>query len=128
MNFKKTISFEFGDVELFENYLVTIMKQGITVIPAYNDKLVAIANSHFLGRPFVYITNRKNSYAVDPSIYYETAKIANLSAFAVVSKDAIAEKTVAVEKMFFNKPFQLFTEMENAIAWALETIKVQKKA
>lgn len=123
MNLKKTISFEFGEVELFENYLVTTMKPGITVIPSYNDKLVAIANSHFAGKHFVYITNRKNSYAVDPSIYYETSKIENLIAFAVVSKDAIAQKTVAVEKMFFNKPFQLFTEMEDAITWALETLK-----
>ncbi len=122
----KIISFEFGDIELFDNYLVTVMKQGITVVPKYNDELVALANSHFGGKPFGYITHRKNSYAVDPSIYYRTSKIENLVAFAVVSNKPIAEKTVAVEKIFLDKPFQLFSEMEEAISWVLDVVKTQR--
>jgi len=127
MTISKTLTFEFGTIELFDHYVITTMKEGITVIPRYNEELVDLANSHFAGRPFAYITNRKNSYAVDPSIYYKTSKIENLVAFAVVSKDAIAEKTVAVEKMFLNKPFQLFAEMKEAVAWASEVIENHKK-
>ncbi|WP_432410734.1 hypothetical protein [Rasiella sp. SM2506] len=127
MTLKKVISFEFGEIELFDNYLVTTMKQGITVIPKYNDELVTLANSHFEGRPFAYITHRKNSYAVDPSIYYKTSKIESLVAFAVVSNKPIDKKIVAIEKIFLDKPFQLFSDMEDAISWALDIVRTQKE-
>lgn len=120
------VSFEFGSIELYDDFVITVMNQGITVKPEYNEELVLIANSHFNGRPFAYITHRKNSYSVDPSIYYETSKIKNLAAFAVVSKNPIASKNVAVEQMFLQKPFQLFTEMEEAIAWVSEIINNSK--
>ena len=127
MILKKVLSFEFGEIELFDNYLITTMRQGITVIPRYNQELVALANTHFEGRPFAYITHRKNSYAVDPSIYYKTSKIENLAAFAVVSTKPIDQKVVAVEKIFLDKPFQLFTEMEEAISWVLSVIETRKQ-
>lgn len=126
MTTQKILTFEFGDIELFDNYLITTMRQGITVVPRYNQELVALANSHFAGKPFAYITHRKNSYAVDPSIYYKTSKIENLAAFAVVSTKPIDEKIVAIEKIFLDKPFQLFTEMEDAISWVSEVVKTKK--
>jgi hypothetical protein len=112
------VSFEFGSVELYDTYLVATMNEGVTIMPEHNEELVIIANSHFMGRPFGYITHRKNSYAVDPSIYYKTSKIENLVAFAIVSKNPMASKTAAVEQMFMEKPFQLFQELEDAIGWA----------
>ena len=122
----KLLSLDYGDIELFDNYLIATMHQGITVKPEYNQELVTLATTHFSGKPFAYITNRKNSYAVDPSIYYKTSKIENLVAFAVVSKNPIAEKTVAVEKIFLDKPFQLFTEMDEAINWVSDVLTTQK--
>ena len=66
------ISFDFGTIELHEHYVITIMNEGITVKPEYNEELVSIANTHYKGKPFAYITHRKNSYAVDPSVYFKT--------------------------------------------------------
>mgnify|MGYP000731186223 CR=1 FL=1 len=111
-------TFEFGVVQLFENYLIVTMNRGITVIPEYNDILLELANTHYKDKPFVYITHRKNSYAVDPAVYKRTSKIENLVGFAVVSKKEIDSKTVPVEKLFFTKPFQLFEDKDEAIAWA----------
>tara|TARA_R100000935_G_scaffold8302_1_gene17299 strand:- start:11458 stop:11841 length:384 start_codon:yes stop_codon:yes gene_type:complete len=123
----KTLFYEFGEIELYDTYLITTMKQGITVIPEYNHELVKLANSHFAGKYFGYITHRKNSYAVDPSVYYKTSEIENLAAFAVVSKNPIAEQTVAVEKIFLDKPFQLFSELDSAITWVTEVVKMQHR-
>lgn len=62
------------------------MNEGITVIPEYNDILISLANTYFPQRDFVYITHRKNSYSVDPTIYIETSKISNLRAFVVIAQ------------------------------------------
>lgn len=121
--YPKIEKLDFGDLYLYKNYLVAVMHQGVTIKPEHNDILVHLAESHFKGAPFAYITHRKNSYAVDPSIYYETSKIEKLVAFAVVSQHAMSNQTVAVEQLFLTKPFKLFTELDDAVAWALKKIE-----
>lgn len=120
------INYEYGTIACYDNYLVVVMNQGITVKPEYNADLVDLAENYFKGRPFGYITHRKNSYAVDPSVYRETSKIENLVAFAVVSTKEITAQTVKVEKMFLEKPFQLFAELDEAIAWVSEKVENAK--
>ena len=124
---KKVIVYDFGEVELFDNYLIMVMNRGVTVIPDYNDVLLNLAETHFKNKPFVYITHRKNSYAVDPSVYKLTSKIKNLVGFAVISDSSIATKTVPVEKLFFNKPFELFSTLEEGISWANTLVEAAKK-
>lgn len=127
MSVKTLVTYDFGEIELYDHYLITVMNRGITVIPEYNNTLIALAKTHFKDKPFVYITHRKNSYAVDPSIYKLTTKIENLVGFAVVSDRPIATKTVPVEKLFFEKPFELFTTLEEGIAWANTLVDAAKK-
>ncbi len=51
------------------------MDKGEHTSPEGNQVLVDIANVYSKERLFVYITHRKYSYSVDPSIYLETSKI-----------------------------------------------------
>lgn len=112
------LKFDFCDMHIYDNYLIVIMKEGITITPAHNQILVNVAETYFNPRRFVYISNRLNSYAVDPSVYLETSKIENLAGFAVVSKDFKAKSNAEVEKLFLNKPFEIFSSVEEAIDWA----------
>jgi hypothetical protein len=61
---------------------------------------------------------------VDPQIYYQTEKIKNLIGFAVVSQNYQAKLNAQIEKMFFKKPFKIFTELEDAVTWAKETTQM----
>lgn len=108
---------------IYNNYVVTVMKEGITVTPNYNDDLIDVTKTYFLNKPFVYITHRVNSYAVDPKIYFETSKIENLKGFAVVSQDYKKKENAQIEKLFFKKPFETFTTLEEAFAWADQLVK-----
>ena len=117
-----TLNFEFGEIRVFKNFVVVVMKEGITVKPVYNKDLVAIANKYYKSRPFGYITYRKNSYAVDPMIYIETSKIENLVAFAVVSNDGLKVSNMEVEKRFMTKPFKHFSNLDEAKDWVNELI------
>jgi hypothetical protein len=107
-----------GIVTIHDNYLVTVMHEGITVSIEANKILTDLVEVYFKDKPFVYITHRKNSYAVDTSIYKETAKIPNLIGFSVVSKKGMALTNASIEKRFFSKPFEIFEELDEAIAWS----------
>jgi hypothetical protein len=113
----ETLHFEFGEIRVFKNFVVVVMKEGITVIPEYNKDLAAISEKYFYKRPFGYITYRKNSYSVDPMVYIETSKIENLIGFAVVSSEGLKVSNLELEKRFLKKPLRHFINLDDAKDW-----------
>ena len=111
------LKFDFCNMNIYDNYMVVVMNEGVTITPAHNKILLNIVDTYFNNKNFVYITHRINSYSVDPAIYFETSKIKNLVGFAVVSKDYKAKSNAEIEKLFFNKPFEVFNTLEEAVAW-----------
>ncbi|MAN58630.1 MAG: hypothetical protein CMC08_02210 [Flavobacteriaceae bacterium] len=119
------LTLEFCSFEVHENYVVVVMNEGITVSPEHNDILLNVSTKYFKNRNFGYITHRKNSYSVDPRIYFETSKIENLVAFAVVSSEEIKMCTTDLERIFLKKPFQHFESLSAAKVWVQSVIDVQ---
>ncbi|MEH6763058.1 hypothetical protein [Aequorivita antarctica] len=117
------LHFEFGEIRVFENFVVVVMKEGITVKPEYNDDLADIAEKYYKGRKFGYITYRINSYAVNPMVYLKTSEIENLAAFAVVSASGLKASNLEVEKRFLKKPLKHFTSLDEAKNWINEMIE-----
>lgn len=115
---------DFCKLYIYDFYTVVHMNEGITVLPKHNSALINVVDTYFHQKEFVYITHRINSYAVDPAIYFETAKIKNLKGFAVVSKDFKAKSNVEIEKLFFDKPFETFDELEYAVSWAKSILNI----
>ncbi|CAM3407698.1 hypothetical protein [Aequorivita lipolytica] len=113
----KTLHFDFGEIRVFKNFVVVIMKEGITVKPEDNQHLVNISKEYFSERCFGYITYRINSYAVNPMVYIETSKIENLVAFAVVSAEGLKVSNLQLEKRFITIPFEHFSDLDNAKNW-----------
>jgi len=125
---KEKLVFNFCDMTIYNHYVVTVMKEGVNITPEYNSILVGVAETYFLDKPFIYITHRLNSYSVDPKIYYETSKIENLKGFAVVSNNYKSKINAQIEQRFYQKPFEIFTELNKAFEWADELIKNLDKA
>jgi len=123
---RKRLQYEFGTVDIFDTYLLAVMKEGVTVKPEYNNELITISETYFPNQPFGYITYRKNSYAVNPQIYAETSKIKNLAAFAIVTDSEITIKNVALEKTFLKKPMEAFRSLDAAKIWVTERIQEMK--
>ncbi|WP_256867521.1 hypothetical protein [Winogradskyella forsetii] len=120
---KEILHYDFCDMSIYDNYLVVVIKEGVNVTPKHNSVLVEIAKKYYSTSPFVYITHRINSYSVDPKIYHETVQIKTLKGFAVVSSNYQAKINAQIEKMFFNKPFEIFTNLKDAVTWANEVVK-----
>lgn len=112
------LKFDFCDMHIYNNYMVVVMNDGVTITPAHNLILLNIVETYYNNKSFVYISHRLHSYSVDPAIYLETSKIKNLIGFAVVSKDYKAKSNADIEKLFFDKPFEVFNSLDKAISWA----------
>ena len=111
------LKYDFCKVEVYDDYIIVIMNEGISLTPEKNDVLLGIASKYFINKKFGYITHRIHSYSVDPRIYTETSKIENLVSFAVVSENKLALSNAQLEKLFYKKPFKQFVNIEDAIIW-----------
>ncbi|MBR9914419.1 MAG: hypothetical protein GYB32_06260 [Algicola sp.] len=116
------ITLDFCDIHMYDSYMIVTMNTGVHVTASHNEILTQIADTYFNKKPFVYITHRINSYSVDPAVYNETSKISNLVGFCVVSKNYMAKSTAKIEKLFLNKPFEIFDELSDAIEWAKSVV------
>ncbi len=117
---------EFCTAELYNDYAIVIMKKGVTVAPKYIGTFLEIVNKHYKNKPFVYISYRINSYSVNPATHLESSKVPSLIGVAVVSDDPLQKIQTKVEKPFFEKEFQHFNTIEEALNWKDEIIKKYK--
>jgi len=97
--------------------MVVTVDEGVTIDIPKTKQLIKIAESLFPERPFVYITHRVNSYAVDPKVYEPTSKIENLAGFCVVSSNFFAKSNAEIERLFIKIPFAIFDTLEEAETW-----------
>lgn len=111
------LKFDFCEMHIYDDYVIVIIDEGIIVSPKHNIELNNVVDTYFRNKKFVYISHRKNSYTVDPTTYIETSKIKNLVAFAIVSKDFKARSNAEVEKLFLNKPLEIFDDIQKAVSW-----------
>jgi hypothetical protein len=107
-----------GQVDIYNNLMVATINEGITLTLERAFELIGISEIHFRNKNFVYITTRKNSYAVDPTIYSQIFFLENLKGIAIVSTKDIDAHNIKIEQHFYKKPMQLFSTLEDAKAWA----------
>ncbi len=128
---KKTIivreyELEVGKIQVYNDYMVTTFDEGATLTLERAYQIIGIAEIHFRDKNFGFISLRRNSYAVDPSIYNYLRELDNLKAFAIVSIKEIDMHNFKVEKMFYKKPMKFFIEYTNALAWVKRRVKSSK--
>ncbi|MBU2945254.1 STAS/SEC14 domain-containing protein [Zobellia uliginosa] len=127
---KKTIivreyQLDVGKIQVYENYMVSLFDEGATLTLERVYQIIGISEIHFRDRNFGYISLRKNSYAVDPTIYTYLRQLDNLKALAIVSVKEIDMHNFKIEKLFYKKPMKFFIEFDNAAAWVKRRVKAK---
>ncbi|MDT0554771.1 hypothetical protein [Patiriisocius hiemis] len=107
----------YTEVFIFDEFLINQIQEGVTITPEHNNTLVNVIEKYFKNKPFVYISNRINSYSVDPITYLGTSSIYNLLAIAIVAEKHLNKKNALYESNFFNKPFKVFDTLSKAMQW-----------
>lgn len=128
---KKTIivkeyNLEIGVVQVYDNYMVAKFEEGATLTLERAYQVIGISEIHFRDKPFGYISLRKNSYAIDPTIYTYLRELENMKGFAIVSVKEIDMHNFKIEKLFYKKPMKFFIEYDNALSWIRKRVKSAK--
>lgn len=122
----KEYQLEVGTVQVYDNYMVSLFEEGATLTLERAYQILGIAEIHFREKDFGYISYRKHSYAVDPTVYTYLRGLDNLKAFAIVSVKEIDMHNFKIEKLFYKKPMKFFIEFDNALAWVKRRVKASK--
>jgi len=119
----KTITLSFGLIELHEDFAIGILNEGIDLKSEENNYLLKVLKDEYGNKPFGFISNRIHSYSLDPIVYKETTALKNLMAIAVVMSNPVQIISVEIEKLFFNKPFEYFDNLDEAVLWIQNALK-----
>ncbi|QWX84736.1 STAS/SEC14 domain-containing protein [Cellulophaga sp. HaHaR_3_176] len=116
---------ETGVIQVYDDYMVAIFDEGATLTLENAFQIIGISEIHFRIKKFGYISLRKNSYAIDPTVYGYLREIENLKAFAIVSVKEIDMHNFKIEKLFYKNPMKFFIQYENALAWVKKRVKAK---
>ena len=118
---------DIGTVQVFDDYMVSVFDEGATLTMERAYQIIGISEIHFRDKNFGYISWRKNSYAVDPTIYSNLRVILNQKAFAIVSKKKIDIHNFKIEKLFYKNTMEFFIEFDNALTWVKRRLGYKRK-
>src|SRR5690606_11182643 len=113
----KIYELDFGNIEVYSNLAVGIVNDGIDFNLEHISALINIAEIHFGSKDFGYISLRKNSYALDPSVYKYLKELPNLKGIAIVSNNELFKHNFKIEKYFFGNNMKLFKNIDSANEW-----------
>ncbi len=119
---KNIKEFDFGKIQIEQNFVIGTMKEGSHVDRASNQLLLSFCKDYFSDEPFGYISHRLNSYSVDPTVYMDAGSHPGLKAIAVVFDNPLIKSNVVLEKQFFNQPFESFNSVDEAKKWLSELL------
>lgn len=114
-----------GKIQVFDNYMVSIFDEGATLTLERAYQIIGISEIHFRDKAFGFISNRINSYAIDPIVYTYLRELENLKAFAIVSSKEVDMHNFNIEKMFFKKPMKFFIEYQNGLDWVRRRLRTR---
>ena len=106
------------NLEFYEKIVISKVKEDVIFEAQHVEQILKICHEVFEGKNFVYISNRENNYNVNPTIYLDLKKVTSLLGIGIVSERFEALKVANFEKQFSPVPFDIFSNMEEARAWA----------
>ncbi len=123
------LELDFATIRIYESLIITECKEGVLLDVQKNRKVLELAGEVFNNGAFGYISNRINSYAVDPMVYRESAAHPQLKAIAVVSSNELARSSAKLEQQFYTNtnPFQIFSSLEEAKVWINGVLEDQSR-
>ncbi|WP_298894517.1 hypothetical protein [uncultured Psychroserpens sp.] len=123
-NILKEFNYDYGNVFVFDGYVISEIKQGITFTWDYHAKQIVEDVTSFLdtdGNDVVYISHRIYSYAVKPNDWLKFFKHSyGLKGYGVVGYTQGSVLNTVIENLFFHKKIKRFNSLEAAIQWATD--------
>lgn len=119
------LNYSFGNYYLFENFIVAEINEDVVYNWEEHGKIVSDDISSLYennGMDLIYLTNRINAYAVQPSDWLKFYKNSfKLKGYGIINYTETGYFNSILEKIFTPSTFRNFTSLEDAIAWAKQS-------
>lgn len=122
---KKLTLEKVGVFYFYTNYMISEINEGVIIDLNVVLEVTNQYTKKYYGQqvPFVYISNRINSYSINPTIHFETAKLlTNAKGYAIVTYNHLNTEVAHMEKSFLSIPTRVFSTLEDAVKWTKELI------
>ncbi|UOB17310.1 hypothetical protein [Abyssalbus ytuae] len=119
--------FDFGYVYFFENVMVSEFNEGAVIEYHHLEEVLSFIFQYYKkNQNIVYISNRVNSYSINPTdLLRFTDKFPNVKAVAVIIYNDTAKKMFRIEKMFLKRVVKNFSSLQEAYQWSLNFLNTQ---
>ena len=121
----KIEKYDFGTLKIGNHHIIGEMDEAADIHLDTVSRIIKIANKRFNGERWVYISNRINSYSLNPLVHMEAPKFDNnMVAFAVVTNKMSQRSNADLEKYFSEEQykFECFLKLDEAITWAIQVL------
>ncbi|WP_179316874.1 hypothetical protein [Winogradskyella undariae] len=115
------IEFSFGVIYATKYFLLSELNEGIHVNYDIAGQIVSRFSEYIdKGAKVCYISNRLNSYSIEPQIWTEfNNEYDTFIASAIVSYTNLSYLNASLEKQFFNKSLKRCKSLVEAIEWVM---------
>jgi hypothetical protein len=114
---------EIATVYFYKKIIIVEAKEGVNLSYKTAFSLLIKVLAMLKNKPWVYISNRKNSYSVTPTDYKYLKHVSTIKGLAVVVSSQTGQINAEIEKSFYNGPYEIFNDLNNAVSWASGILK-----
>lgn len=123
----ETINLDFVKLEIYGNYIVTTVNEGVVFDDKKLDEVHKIFDKYFKHKPFGYISNRVFDYTVNPTSFIYTLQYENLVGTAIVCYNDKSYLNAQFESKLHNCEMKVFHYETKALEWISAQLESYKK-
>ena len=116
-----------AEFEIHENFVMVRFDEGSNVTVEDWKESMKVLLDNFSGK-FAWISDRVNSYSIDPTLLLETEVIEYMNNFICLAQVNYEKKLkdstdLAKDFLSANVPFRSFTKLDDALNWVKEKLR-----
>lgn len=118
LKLKTVLHTDIGTIYFYGNIMIFEGNEGIVLSYKTGFSILLKCLRILKAKPWVYVSNRVNSYATKPIDFKYLNNVPTLKAIAVINHSDFGEMNSELEAKFCKKPFQTFNTVLEAANWA----------
>jgi hypothetical protein len=116
-----------AEFEIHENFVIVRFDEGSNVTVEDWKEIMKVLLDNFSGK-FAWISDRINSYSIDPTLLLETEIIEDMNNFICLAQVNYEKKLkdstdLAKDFLSANVPFRSFAKLDDALNWVKEKLR-----
>jgi hypothetical protein len=114
-------------MELSEHCVIATVKEGVLIELDHIAALHEVFAKYYSDRNFGYIDNRAHQYDINLSPELYNSRYPKMVGLAIVCYTESAIKNANFEKSFYNWPFEVFKNLDEAQQWIADLVAEEEK-